>query len=80
MGLKVVAKRQEGFNAAIRVRMLYNPPGIGSSGSISIPADKNEAVIPLTANPSAQLLAEVLVGKVQDLLGALSPDVSMRQQ
>jgi hypothetical protein len=55
MGLKVVAKRQEGFNAAIRVQMLYNPPGIGSSGSISIPADKNEALIPLTANASAQL-------------------------
>ena len=32
------------------------------------------------ANPNAQLLAEVLVGKVQDLLGALSPDDSMGQR
>ena len=55
MQLKVVAKRQEGFNAPIAVRMLYNPPGVGSSGSISIPKDKNEAVIPLSANGGAQV-------------------------
>ena len=55
MGLKIVATREEGFNAAIAVRMIYNPPGIAASGSISIPADKTEAVIPLTANASAQL-------------------------
>ncbi|MBL7042689.1 MAG: PPC domain-containing protein [Pirellulaceae bacterium] len=53
--LKVVAKRKEGFNQAIAIRLLYNPPGIGSSGSISIPADKNEAVIPLTANGNAAI-------------------------
>jgi hypothetical protein len=53
--LKVVAKRQEGFTAAIAIRMLYNPPGIGSSASISIPAGKNEATIPLTANSSAAI-------------------------
>ena len=35
--------------------MIYNPPGVGSSGSIAIPGDKNEVVIPLTANESAQL-------------------------
>jgi hypothetical protein len=53
--LKVVAKRDEGFNQAIAIQMLYNPPGIGSSGSISIPADKNEAEIPLTANANAAI-------------------------
>lgn len=53
--LKVVAKRKDDFKQAIALRMLYNPPGIGSSGSISIPADKNEAVIPLTANGSAAI-------------------------
>lgn len=53
--LKVVAKRQEGFNQPIAVRMLYNPPGIGSSASISIPADKSEAEIPLTANGNAAI-------------------------
>ena len=35
--------------------MLYNPPGIGSSGSIKIPKGKNEAAIPLTANGSAAI-------------------------
>jgi hypothetical protein len=54
-GLKVVAKRKEGFKQPIAIRMLYNPPGIGSSGSISIPADKSEAVIPLTANNGAAI-------------------------
>jgi hypothetical protein len=53
--LKVVAKRKEGFKQPIAIRMLYNPPGIGSSGSISIPADKSEAAIPLTANNGAAI-------------------------
>jgi hypothetical protein len=51
----VLAKRQEGFNQTIAVRLLYNPPGIGSSGSISIPGDKSEITIPLTANGSAAI-------------------------
>lgn len=55
MQLKVVAKRQEGFNQPIAIRMLYNPPGIASSGSISIPGDKNEAFIPITANSGATI-------------------------
>lgn len=54
-GLKVVAKRDEGFDGAIRVRMLYNPPGIGSSTSVSIAKGENEAIIPLTANSSAAI-------------------------
>ena len=53
--LKVVAKRKEGFTQPIGLRLLYDPPGIGASGSISIPGDKSEALIPLTANPSAAL-------------------------
>ena len=53
MNLKIVAKRNEGFTAPIAVQMLYNPPGVGSSGSISIPEGQNEVVIPLTANGSA---------------------------
>ncbi|MCY2990105.1 MAG: PPC domain-containing protein [Planctomycetota bacterium] len=53
--LKVVAKRKAGFTQPIALRLLYDPPGIGASGSISIPGDKSEALIPLTANPSAAL-------------------------
>ncbi len=43
------------FDADISVRMLYNPPGIGSSGSIKILKGKNEASIPITANSSAAI-------------------------
>jgi hypothetical protein len=55
MNLKVVATRKEGFTAPIAVRMLYNPPGVGSAGSITIPEGKNEAEIPLNANASAEM-------------------------
>ncbi len=55
MNLKVVATRQEGFNAPIAVRMLYNPPGVGSSGSIVIPEGQTEALIPLTAVGDAEI-------------------------
>jgi hypothetical protein len=34
---------------------LYNPPGVGSSGSVAIPEGKTEAAIPLTANGGAEL-------------------------
>ncbi|MBM4092767.1 MAG: peptidase [Planctomycetes bacterium] len=53
--LKVVATRKEGFQQPIAISLLYNPPGIGSSGSVTIPADQNEAFIPLTANASAAI-------------------------
>jgi hypothetical protein len=56
MNLKIVATRKEGFNAPIAVQMLYNPPGVGSSGSIVIPEGKTEALIPLTANSGAEVL------------------------
>lgn len=55
MGLRVVATRSEGFTAPIAVRLLYNPPGIGAAGDVAIPEGQNEAVIPITANGSAEL-------------------------
>jgi hypothetical protein len=55
MGLKVMATRKEGFTGPISVRMLYNPPGVGSSGDIKIDEGKNEAIIPMTANGGAEL-------------------------
>jgi len=42
MDLKVVAKRKPDFKAPIEVALLWNPPGIGSSGSITIPEGKND--------------------------------------
>lgn len=55
MNLKIVATRAEGFKAPISVFLLYNPPGVGSSGSISIPEGQNSAEIPLTANGGAEI-------------------------
>lgn len=53
--LKVVAHRAEGFKDPIALRMLYNPPGVSSSGFVTIPADQSEATIPLTASGGAGL-------------------------
>ena len=55
--LKVVAQRNEGFTAPIRLRMLYDPPGVSSSRDIQIPEGKNEAAIPVTANGKAEVNA-----------------------
>lgn len=51
----VVKIDRGGLDADVGIRMLYNPPGIGSSGSINIPKGKDEAKIPLTANGSANI-------------------------
>ncbi len=53
--LVVKVNREEGFDSEISVRMLYNPPGIGSSGSIKIAKGATEANIPITANGSAAI-------------------------
>lgn len=55
MDLKVRATRKEGFTAPIAIRMLYNPPDVGSAGSISIAEGQNEAIIPLNAGGGAEL-------------------------
>jgi hypothetical protein len=55
LNLKVVATRAAGFTAPISVFLLYNPPGVGSSGSIAIPEGQTEALIPLTANGGAAI-------------------------
>jgi hypothetical protein len=55
MGLKVIAKRKEGFKAAIAISLPWNPPGVGSAGGIAIPEGQNEAVIPMNADGGAEL-------------------------
>ncbi len=52
MSLKILAHRKEGYKEPIAVYLLNNPPGIGSSGAISIPGDQTEGIIPITANSS----------------------------
>ncbi len=55
MALKVVAKRKPGFTAPIAVSLPWNPPGIASSGGVSIPEKQNEALIPINADGGAEL-------------------------
>jgi hypothetical protein len=77
MELKVRAIRDKDFKAPIAIRMLYNPAGVASSGSVSIPEGQLEATIPLTANNGAELgafkiavLAEAQVGDGQVLVSS----------
>lgn len=55
MALKVKVKREEGFKEPVQLRMLYNPPGIGSSTRIDVPADKDEGIVTLNASANAAL-------------------------
>ena len=43
MNLKVVATRAEDFTAPINLQLLYNPPGIASSGAVTIPEGQTKA-------------------------------------
>ncbi|RLS55918.1 MAG: peptidase [Planctomycetota bacterium] len=53
LNLKVIAERVGDFKAPIQVLFLQNPPGVSSSGSISIPEGQNEASIPVNCNGNA---------------------------
>ena len=48
--LKVVAKRKPGFDAAIRVFMVWTPPGVSVLGEMTIPAGANECSFQLSAS------------------------------
>lgn len=52
MQLKVRCTREAGFDQPIALRMLWNPPGVGS-GNATIPSGANEAVMHLNANGGA---------------------------
>lgn len=54
MELKVKATRKPDFKGAITVRMMWNPPGISSPGTVAIPEGQNEVVYPLTCNGDAE--------------------------
>jgi len=47
LDLKVVAKRKEGYNAAIIVRLLWKPPGMEVLAEQTIPESQNECTFPL---------------------------------
>jgi hypothetical protein len=55
MKLKVVATRDEGFTAPIKVEVLLNPPGVNSSREVSIAEGQTEALIDMNAAGNAQV-------------------------
>ncbi|MFV1965793.1 MAG: PPC domain-containing protein [Pirellulaceae bacterium] len=55
MQLKVIARREEGFTAPIKVELPFRPPGVGAASSVTIPEGKNEVVYPINANGNAQI-------------------------
>ncbi len=54
MALTVNAKRKEGFNQPINIRLLTAPPGIGAS-PVTIPADQSTVAMNITANNGAAI-------------------------
>jgi hypothetical protein len=55
MDLKVIAERAEGFDAQITVKMMFNPPGVGSLPDITIGKGESEGLYRLNANADASL-------------------------
>ncbi len=55
MNLKVKLHRKEGFDGQVRLRLVYNTPGMSANGSIRIEKDVTETEIPITANGNATL-------------------------
>ncbi len=54
MNLKIEAKRQEGFDEPITLKMLWTPPGIGALPDVTIPKDKTTAEYRLDSKTDAQ--------------------------
>lgn len=75
MELKVVATRKEGFTAAIKIDMLWVPPGLGASGSIAIAEGQNEALIPINAAGNAELKTWQIAVRGQATVGNAAVEV-----
>jgi hypothetical protein len=53
MNLKIVAERKTGYKEPITIIPIFNPPGVGSASSVTIPAGQNEVLFPINANGGA---------------------------
>ncbi len=54
LDLKIIAERQPGFEESISVKMLYNPPGIGSLPDVTIPKGANSVEYRMNATAGAE--------------------------
>lgn len=55
MRLRITVERDEGYTQPIRMYMLWNPPGFGSTGRVDIPGDQTEGFFELNANGNAPI-------------------------
>mgnify|MGYP003346837202 FL=1 len=55
LDVKIVAERKAGFDEPIRVQMLYNPPGVGTTPEVIIEKGANSVDYTLNANAGAQV-------------------------
>jgi hypothetical protein len=55
MDLKIVAERDAGFDEAINLKMVWNPPGVTSQPDITIPKGASDVSFPLSAKTDAEL-------------------------
>ena len=59
INLKIVAERKKGYNDAITIIALWNPPGVGSVGSAVIPAGQTETLYSMNSNRRAGPQVEI---------------------
>jgi hypothetical protein len=52
--LKVTAVRKAGFTGPINVSMLYNPPGVNSQATVTIPEKQDSVDLPINASGDAR--------------------------
>jgi hypothetical protein len=72
MELRVKAERKAGFTGPIAIRMLFNPPGTTAGTTGTIPANKDEATLPISASGGAAVKAwKVAVLGSSDIKGAV---------
>lgn len=62
--LVVRIKRDEGFDAPVYLKTLYNPPGVSINNSRKIDKGKNEVSIPITANKNAGMATWPMIMQV----------------
>jgi hypothetical protein len=84
MELRIVAQRAAGFKAPITLHMLYNPPGVSTPSTVTIPEGRSEVLMPLTADGGAAVrkwkiavVGETTVGDGAVLLSSQLADLEV---
>ena len=54
LDMKITAERRPGFDEPITVKMMWNPPGVGSQPDITIPKGETSAIYQLNASSLAE--------------------------